>query len=404
MAEESKYTRILDQALRKARELARDDEALLSYAALPSLAHPLKEERGEEVVDLGKSVSEGIETIIGNLGQNKYLFSILATCLAVRLADPEQDTRLHQSDMTGGYSNRSRDQIYVTPFLKEHGLTHCAASGMESGRNLERPLPLTLDFGGKPRGKGNREAFLGILHAVEAEGVDPRPCLELLLALDIKSLEVPAYEYPEPEGLTVHEIVGAVIRHHALVKGHGKSRLPVLAIQAVYQCLVLELARFTSVGARLRNPPNRHTANDKKGFIGDVQVDLPDETPFEGVEVKSGKKTYKAMVGDLPGKFQGAPVNRYYMLSTATEYIADNSREEIENTIKRVRQQTGCQIIVNGLYPSLRYYLRLISDTGNFLNNYTKQIETDKDVKAPHKIVWLDVLTELSSLHKDPTE
>lgn len=396
MARVNEYTRILDETLSKAQKLANDDGALSAHTALLSLVHPLKTKRdGEE--ELGESVAEGIETIIGNLGQNKYLFSILATCLVEKLVNPGQDTRLHQADMPGGYSNRSKDQIHVTPFLKQHGLTHCAASGMESGRNFERPFPLALDFGGKPRGKGNREAFLGILHAIEMEGVDPSPCLEFLLALDMKSLQTPDYDYPEPEGLTVQELMAAIIRHHDSAKGQGKSRLPVLAIQAVYQCLVAELARYTAVEAQLRNPPNRHTANDKKGFIGDVQVDLPNGTPFEGVEVKSGKKIDKAMVGDLPGKFKGIPVNRYYVLSTATEYIAESERENIEKTVDRVRRETGCQIIVNSLYPSLQYYLRLVSDTGQFLANYTNQVETDKDVKAPHKAIWRDILTELSA-------
>lgn len=379
--------------MQRACELAQDEKALSVFMSVPSLAHPLKTGREE----LGKSISEGVETIIGNLNQNKYLFSILATCLVEKLVNPEQDIRLHQTSMLGGYSNRSKDQVHVTPFLKQHGLTHCAASGMESGRNFERPFPLTLDFGGKPKGKGNREAFLGILHAVEEEGVDPSPCLELLLALDIKSLETPDYDYPEPEGLTVQEITTAIVRHHDLARGQGKSRLPVLAIQAVYQCLVAELARYTTVAAELRDPPNRHTANDKKGFIGDVQVDLPNGAPFEGVEVESGKKTDIAMVGDLPGKFKGIPVNRYYVLSTATEYIAEDEREDIEMTVDQVRRKTGCQIIVNGLYPSLQYYLRLVSDIGQFLTNYTKQVETDEDVKAPHKTIWLDILTELSS-------
>lgn len=404
MADGSEYTRILDQTLRKAQKLAHDDGELSAYAALPALGHRLKAERDGEQMEVGKSASEGIQTIVGNLDQNKYLFSILATCLVEKLVNPEQDIRLHQADMPGGYSNRSKDQVHITPFLKQHGLTYCAASGMESGRNFERPFPLTLDFGGKPRGEGNREAFLGILHAIEAEGVNPRPCLDLLLALDIKSLEIPDYDYPKPEGLTVQEITAAIVRHHDLAKGQGKSRLPVLAVQAVYQCLVTELARYTAVDAELRDPPNRHTANDKKGFIGDVQVDLPDGTPFEGVEVKSGKKIDRAMVGDLPGKFKGIPVNRYYVLSTETEYIAEDEREDIENTVDRVRQETGGQIIVNGLYPSLRYYLRLISDTGQFLTNYTQQVETDEDVKAPHKAIWLRILTELSSSQTRSTE
>lgn len=154
-----------------------DDAALAAYMALPPLAHPLKQMRDGRVVDMGKSVSDGIATITGNLRQNTYLFSILVTCLVEKLVHPGQDIRIAQAGLPGGYSNRSTDQTYVTPFLKGRGLTHSAASGMESGRNFERPLPLELDFPASPRGEGNKEAFLGLLHAVEEEGIDPIHCL-----------------------------------------------------------------------------------------------------------------------------------------------------------------------------------------------------------------------------------
>ena len=67
-------------------------------------------------------------------------------------------------------------------------------------------------------------------------------------------------------------------------------------------------------------------------------------------------------------------------------------------TVEQVRQSTGCQVIVNGLNQSLRYYLRLISDTKKFLSNYTEQIQTDQDVKDEHRELWAQILVNLDKL------
>ena len=84
------------------------------------------------------NVAEALETIVKNRAANKYLFSILLTCCVKKLSEPKQDVRIGQENMDKGYSNRSLDQRKVTPFLKSNGYTHCEASGLESGRNLER--------------------------------------------------------------------------------------------------------------------------------------------------------------------------------------------------------------------------------------------------------------------------
>ena len=122
---------------------------LQQYSALNSITYAEKK---------GKKVSWGIlassvDTIIANLNQNKYLFSIIATALTTKIVFPDTDIRNHQSTMENGYSNRSTDQTHITPFLKKNGLTHCAASGMESGRNFEKPLPLTLEFSSQAKGQ-----------------------------------------------------------------------------------------------------------------------------------------------------------------------------------------------------------------------------------------------------------
>lgn len=399
MSNNQEYADCLALAFEKAQELLKANEgeqALSSFKSQPSLAHELKASEGGQIVPLGKTVSEGIETLISNLSQNKYLYSILTTALLVKAVNPTQDVRIAQDNLLGGYSNRSLDERVVTPFLKDHGLTHCAASGTESGRNFERPIPYTLDYPANPRGRGNKEAFLGILHAVEREGVDPFPSLILLMALDLCNRTEEKYEYTRAEGLTIQSMTNAVIQHYQISRGNGRSRLPVLAIQAIYQCLMPEVARFE--GKELRHPPNRHTANDKEGWIGDIQVDrLSDGTPFEGVEVKAGRQITNYMVRALPRKFQGASVDRYYILSTEEFYIASENIAKVDLAVKETRQATGCQIIVNGLNRSLWYYLRMLSNPNAFIDYYTELVRTDPDVKSDHRMIWSDILNELMS-------
>lgn len=399
MLAKNQYSIILSQVFSQAEELVNSkniDEAISKYKQKHAFFNqPLKMQPSKSEVMLGQTVAEGIETLIKNLNQNKYLYSILITSLVEKIVHPNQDIRYAQTELVGGYSNRSTDQNHVTPFLKHHGLTACATSGAESGRNFERPYPYTLDYVGKPRGKGNREAFLGILHAVQEEGVDPFPCIVLLMTLDLKNKQQVIYKYPQPQGLTIQQIYDAVIEHHQKARGNGRARLPVLAIQGVYKCLITELARYQF--KILRNPPNRHTANDKDGWIGDVQIDRLDETPFEGVEVKSERKITSGMVSILPDKFAGYAVDRYYILSTAEPYISAEQKDEVMQIVERVRQQTGCQVIVNGLNQSLRYYLRLVSEPNQFLKNYTEQIQNDLDVKDEHRKLWVEILDKIGN-------
>jgi len=398
LMENNEYAEWLSKASHEALVLIDNPNALQVYKTQPALLHQLKAMvEGKEVL-LNKTVEEGIETLVGNLRQSKYLFSMLITGLVEKLVHPNQDIRYTQAqiytDGNKGFSNRNTDQYHVTPFLKRHDMTSCAASGAESGRNFERPEPHLLNYGGKPRGKGSKEAYLGILYAVQVENVEPFPCMVLLMTLDQMTRRRIVFDYPKPEGLPIQDIVDAVIKHYKKAEGNGKARLPVLALEAAYLCLVPELSRFKDTA--LRNPPNRHTGNDKDGWIGDVQVDRLDGTPFEGVEVKAGKRITSDMIRSLPEKFQGYKVDRYYILSTNEEYIAKKELEEVKEIVKDVRQKTGCEIIVNGLNRSLWYYLRMLENTDVFLQYYTQQVQTDADTKTEHRELWATILNELT--------
>lgn len=48
----------------------------------------------------------------------KAVVAALMTSLVKKIHTPEQDIRLHKVEMSGGYSGRSFDTLYVTPFVR----------------------------------------------------------------------------------------------------------------------------------------------------------------------------------------------------------------------------------------------------------------------------------------------
>ena len=117
--------------------------------------------------------------------------------------------------------------------------------------------------------------------------------------------------------------------------------------------------------------------------------------PFEAVEVKYEIPITLKIVQDAYTKFQTTPVNRYYILSTAPQYN-EEELDAIQDEIQKIRNVHGCQIIVNGIMPSLKYYLRLLENTFEFIDHYVDLLETDTAIKFEHKHKWHDLIGALS--------
>ena len=167
--------------------------------------------------------------------------------------------------------------------------------------------------------------------------------------------------------------------------------MPVLAIYAAYQCLITETKRFER---KQLLPIENHTSSDKSsGRIGDIDILDEKQRMFEAVEVKHGIAVTLQLVQDAYAKFQSTPVNRYYILSTAAP--AKEEYDAIEAEIKRIKNIHGCQLIVNGIMPTLKYYLRLLDDTFEFINNYVTLLETDTSLKFEHKLMWNKLISEM---------
>ena len=53
----------------------------------------------------------------------------------------------------------------------------------------------------------------------------------------------------------------------------------------------------------------------------------------------------------------------------------------------------GCQVIVNGVYDSLKYYLRLLDDTSEFIEYYVENLKKDDSIKFQHRKSWNDIIS-----------
>ena len=87
-------------------------------------------------------------------------------------------------------------------------------------------------------------------------------------------------------------------------------------------------------------------------------------------------------------EFRGVQVERFYILTT---YHHD-SYAEFEPDIQQIAQAHGRQLIVNGVYPTLRYYLRLIKSTDEFVSDYVSHLETDPSITFQMKQAWNEIV------------
>ncbi|MCM1518564.1 MAG: hypothetical protein NC117_07985 [Pseudoflavonifractor sp.] len=135
-----------------------------------------------------------------------------------------------------------------------------------------------------------------------------------------------------------------------------------------------------------------HTSSDaRSGQIGDIQINNEDETPFEGVEIKHKIVITSELVRHAFSKLMLHRTDRYYILTTANMDSAD--WDAINMEIDKIEHRHGCQVIVNGVYSTLRYYLRLLKDPAEFVERYVELLKSDENVKYPHRLAWNELNT-----------
>lgn len=343
------------------------------------------------VSDLKDSDRTLLDTIIEHSESAKGVLTVFITSVVYKILHPEQDIRKHQDSIEGGYSGRTFDSKNITPFLK-----HCKFPAMaESGwltRSLEQKIPYDKNYTGAIKPDFLKTAFLTLLDNIQ-KNADCKKYLSYILQGLIIQRNKQTIELAKPTALSINAILELLDAHfNSKYKAEGAARLPVLAFYAIYQCLMTDVRRFNN---KTLQPIESHTSADKRsGRIGDIEVVSKDGRAFEAVEVKYDIPITLRLVEDAYDKFQTTPVNRYYILTTA-DYPEKKEWDKIQAEIQKIKNVHGCQVIVNGIMPSLRYYLRLLDNTFEFINNYAILLEKDTALKFEHKANWNKLISEM---------
>ncbi|MDD0848758.1 DNA methyltransferase [Campylobacter sp. 46490-21] len=339
---------------------------------------------------LNDDVQNMILVLAKNAESSKAAVTVIITLMVQKIFNPNQDIRYHQAQLENGFSGRRIDTEFITPFLKEVKFPAMAESGWMT-HSLAEPYPYDLNYQGKIRPKEQRNAFLNIIDYVQTKNTEPKEVLKFLFKnLIRKRDEIASIELAKPQNFSISKIIDILHRHFTFkYSSQGGARLPVLAIFAAYECMMNEVARFND---KFLCPLEHHGSADlQSGRIGDIDVNYADNTAFEGVEIKHERIITPQLVMDAYEKFKGYKTDRYYLLTTADMSKAD--WEQIENKIIHISQIHGCEVIVNGVYTTLKYYLRLLSNKADFIDKYVELLKSDDTIKYEHKITWNNIIS-----------
>lgn len=339
--------------------------------------------------DLPENIVQKISSLVENSEKNKGVITVLVTLFAHKVVEPQQDIRYHQAKLTNGFAGRVIDKAEITPFLKSVSFPAMAESGWLT-RSLEQSHPYTLDYPGAITPKSVKELFLSIIDAVQVQNISAEKVLVCFFTLLVKQRDDLQIELAKPHSLSIAKIIKVLERHFTYrYTGSGASRLPTLAIYAAYQCMTNQVARYN--GKILCPLESHNSADAQSGRIGDIDVNNADGSAFEGVEIKHEIQITRQLVSDAYEKFKVHNTDRYYLLTTANMDSAD--WDGIESEVLRISQIHGCQVIVNGVYSSLKYYLRLLEDPAEFIDKYVELLKADDTVKFQQKVAWNDIIS-----------
>ena len=359
--------------------------------------------------DLSETQENWVNTIVEKAESHKAVLAVLTTSLTKKIETPTQDIRYHKKELPNGYSGRSFDTRHVTPFIREKFQRFAMKGG--SGwltRSLEQAHPYTLAYLGKIRDTAVKNSFLQVLNDVEENQADPKKYLQAIFASLIDVIARPqvslslfentdedSIQSSQSDKITINTIVNSLKYHFSFnYRVAGASRLPVLAVYSAYEML-MAIERYEG---KTLSPLKSHTTSDiKSGGIGDIEVLDENGNFFEAVEIKHNIPISPQLVKDGYEKFCETPVRRYYLLTTAEPNV--NESETVDQLIQQIHRQHSCEVIVNGILPSLKYYLRLLSNPKLFLDCYSKNLQLDfnqnTDIKEVHLRYWNELLNSL---------
>lgn len=315
-----------------------------------------------------------------------------AITLAIyKCAHFDQDIRLFKAESNGGFSARSVDNSVTVPFLKSKGLqynveTHWLSQTLSFAENY---CPETVL---KTAPKNAGPDFIKVANYIEsAENISNiKAMLVVILYKMIEQRNNGNIPLTHPKHLSIDQVMSLLHAHFSVPYHKNTPRLPQVAMYAIYQCLMKSVERYSEF--ELMPLERMKTANRKSGSVGDIDL-AKDGRPVEAVEIKYEIPISLEIVTEAMQKIQTQSVERYFILSTKP--IVEGDEKKIQEHKESFLKSNGCEIIVNGVYDTIKYYLRLLNTTGDFINTYTDLLAADVDLNYEHRVAWNIVCDKL---------
>lgn len=332
--------------------------------------------------------------VVRRLGRTRHgaRGAALTLCLSQTLY-PELDVRNHKAELANGFSARGVDENATVPFLAGKGLAHSVQSHWLT-RTLANDTPYWPTTILKTVPKTAGPDLISIANYIYENRNDARKeeATGVLLLIElIKERNQGKTPITRPKGLSIDQVMDLLHNHFNTHYRKNAPRLPQLAIYAICQCMMTTVERYK---AFVLEPLQKMKSADRKsGTVGDVVL-LKDGRPIEAVEIKYNIPIDKYIVSEAILKVQSQAVERYFILSTVPPKEEDV--DSIEKARRSFLKSNGCEIIVNGVYDTIKYYLRLLKSTNEFINNYADLLEKDTDLNYEHKVSWNACCEKLS--------
>lgn len=347
---------------------------------------------GQLQAKLPREIINYIQTIAGNVLSHIGVYTVLVTLLVHKTLHKKQDIRYHQEQLENGFSGRTIDTKYITPTLKKLGLPAMSETGWLT-RSLEQPQPYTVNYRGNIRNSDVKTAFLKIIDYVQVRHPEQAETILVILLKKVIQENEPIAIQPiqNPESIKISQIIDILKEHfESPYKVRGASKLPVLSFYAMFSILMKELKRYE--GCHLGDLGS-HTASDRTSkTAGDIEIFRSNHQLIEALEIKHKRTIDASIIRVVRDKIYKFNPERYCIFSSGNVEVS-----EIEPLIREISEEHGCELIVNGIYPTLQYYFRLIESRSEFLNGYSSLVEKDRELKPLHKEKWNELVRELNS-------
>ncbi|MEA5418179.1 hypothetical protein VB712_03015 [Spirulina sp. CCNP1310] len=355
----------------------------------------------EDLLDLPIEIRDNLNSIFENIDIATSGYLNLLTCLVCSSVDDSIDPRYHRRPgkgmpapevPDGWFSGRTVSEKIIYPWMEAHGF-RTAKSGWQT-RTFERPNPYTLAY---PENIAFiKEPFLKILDFASKNKSKSALLVTYLLKKEIayktkkQILTSNVSKNRIGNEVLITDIISSLQEQFSLP---NSSHLPVIAVYSIYELLFGEIEKYR--GLALRKLESHQASDLRTGAVGDIEIEDSDGDVIEGVEVKHGIEIDITILLRVKEKILKSQVKRYYILTTHNN--CSNLSNDITTCIRQIYHDHGCQIIINGVLPTIKYYLRMCTNPSVFINHYSKNISDQKHVTVEQLENWEKIQDSLNT-------